>query len=841
MKKRVWIAAVLVMLAAMIRCGTGFAETSGWQIVGDLTDWDYAEMTRTSTGKYVFTAQIDRGVSWFSPVSFALIHDDVEYVSPEIICDAAEGLVLSPYDGDSNNEYLSLYVSKAGTYTFSFDPAVNTLTVTNDLEAPWTFLILNGYPQRMVDPESGERVGEEDCDPPIEPYIFPEGRTLWTYGYVARDGAANSLCVSTNGVRYGGGTAVVDSMLTLTQGQLTAFRPAEEEGRLYDFYYCPETQELVIRKHLHASHIVLYSWCEEDQQPLTPDWWSEEPTETLFTISPAAGPYIEGRPVTVTAPVISEYDFAGWFAGEVEPCGNEEDGYSYEYIGQDSGKVGTKRTFSFDIMEYTSLVAMYVKSDHTHCTVTFDKNEGSDAFNVVWTDHTQYPTAYPMEDVRLEEGETFIVPECTMVPPDWKMFDHWTLILEDGRTQAVNAGDQITAAGNMTLKAEWKDRTFTAAYEIGTLTQGVDDPPSFFVHNFLVPYYPADMVKYTARGNKNPYEKNIYIYWYRIEDGARVECVSSTIFFDPDDAAPGGAYFQALAPGEPGDYEVVIEYKGREVVSQFWSYLEGAGPQGGHTYELLADLNKEYDGEPVAFDPTDTSVFTVDKGQANWGVLHKNGEARYLWRQYAEDGKESGYRNMEGVPTEAGLYQLVIQESDGKDWTDAAVFEFEITEPAPPVTTVTVTFETKGGKPAVPAQTLSSGEKAAEPGMILKTGSAFTGWYTDPACPETALFDFDTPVTADLILYAGWIVPAPKGILRLPADLTAIPAEAFRAVAAEAVIIPASVTSIAGNPFEESGVRYICGYAGSAAQELAAAYPEQFTFVAIDDAWLASH
>lgn len=35
-----------------------------------------------------------------------------------------------------------------------------------------------------------------------------------------------------------------------------------------------------------------------------------------------------------------------------------------------------------------------------------------------------------------------------------------------------------------------------------------------------------------------------------------------------------------------------------------------------------------------------------------------------------------------------------------------------------------------------------------------KEGFTFTGWYTDKAC--TTLYDFDTPITADLHLYAGW-------------------------------------------------------------------------------------
>lgn len=70
--------------------------------------------------------------------------------------------------------------------------------------------------------------------------------------------------------------------------------------------------------------------------------------------------------------------------------------------------------------------------------------------------------------------------------------------------------------------------------------------------------------------------------------------------------------------------------------------------------------------------------------------------------------------------------------------------------------------------------------------------------------------------------------------------LTTLEAEAFSGIAAEAVIIPATVTAISGNPFSGSSVEYVFGYIGSAAETLADT-TESLTFVPIDDAWLASH
>lgn len=65
-----------------------------------------------------------------------------------------------------------------------------------------------------------------------------------------------------------------------------------------------------------------------------------------------------------------------------------------------------------------------------------------------------------------------------------------------------------------------------------------------------------------------------------------------------------------------------------------------------------------------------------------------------------------------------------------------------------------VTFDSKGGS-AVDAANVASGEKVAKPEDPTKEGLVFSGWFTDEGL--TAAYDFDTPVTTDLTLYAKWI------------------------------------------------------------------------------------
>lgn len=67
----------------------------------------------------------------------------------------------------------------------------------------------------------------------------------------------------------------------------------------------------------------------------------------------------------------------------------------------------------------------------------------------------------------------------------------------------------------------------------------------------------------------------------------------------------------------------------------------------------------------------------------------------------------------------------------------------------------TVTFHTGISTTVDPVQ-VKYGEKISEPSVTLTVkGYTFAGWYTDENC--TTKFDFNTPVTEDMTLWAGWL------------------------------------------------------------------------------------
>ncbi len=71
-----------------------------------------------------------------------------------------------------------------------------------------------------------------------------------------------------------------------------------------------------------------------------------------------------------------------------------------------------------------------------------------------------------------------------------------------------------------------------------------------------------------------------------------------------------------------------------------------------------------------------------------------------------------------------------------------------------------VMFNTQGGG-AIPTQAVEAGGLAKEPDSPTREGYVFNGWFTDQAC--TQAFDFTTPISGDITLWAKWETPVQPG------------------------------------------------------------------------------
>lgn len=104
--------------------------------------------------------------------------------------------------------------------------------------------------------------------------------------------------------------------------------------------------------------------------------------------------------------------------------------------------------------------------------------------------------------------------------------------------------------------------------------------------------------------------------------------------------------------------------------------------------------------------------------------------------------------------TDNGTFEnlYTFNEPVTADITLYAYFTAIIPEPDP---TFTVTFNSDGGTP-VPPQTVESGATATVPATPSREGYTFDGWhFLDDL--QMAVYNFSTPVTEDITLYAGWL------------------------------------------------------------------------------------
>lgn len=109
---------------------------------------------------------------------------------------------------------------------------------------------------------------------------------------------------------------------------------------------------------------------------------------------------------------------------------------------------------------------------------------------------------------------------------------------------------------------------------------------------------------------------------------------------------------------------------------------------------------------------------------------------------------------------------------DGDSYTIQANLTFPVSQPQPdPTGSHTVTFVLNDGSAgAYDIQTVGTNDLVAEPVAPTKDNFAFTGWYTDPS--GVNLYDFQTPVTQDMTLYAGWGSPlSQEGVYGVSSDL----------------------------------------------------------------------
>ncbi len=192
--------------------------------------------------------------------------------------------------------------------------------------------------------------------------------------------------------------------------------------------------------------------------------------------------------------------------------------------------------------------------------------------------------------------------------------------------------------------------------------------------------------------------------------------------------------------------------------------------------------------------------------------------------------KEDGLVTKPSDPTKDGYtFKFWEEKTSEKEWkfaTDKVTKNITLIaqweEVPPEVEKVTVTFDMKGGTPAVAAQTIDKGAKATEPADPTKDGFEFLGWYKG----ETA-YDFTAAVNENLTLEAKWEeLPPQVEKVKVTFDVKG----GTPAVAAQTIDKGEKATEPA-DPTKD-GYEFLGWYLGEAKYIFSAAVDENITLVA---------
>ena len=127
---------------------------------------------------------------------------------------------------------------------------------------------------------------------------------------------------------------------------------------------------------------------------------------------------------------------------------------SFEGIPEDKTYKLKLQVCSFDNENFTSSVASaHYETDAIDFTAKSSIPEGKVSVNFDANGGTG-----SMQSEIVDKDSEYELPNCEFEPPAEKVFDKWFVSIGGSAPEGKNPGDKITASGNVTVKAEWKDK-----------------------------------------------------------------------------------------------------------------------------------------------------------------------------------------------------------------------------------------------------------------------------------------------------------------------------------------------------------------------------------------------
>ena len=167
--------------------------------------------------------------------------------------------------------------------------------------------------------------------------------------------------------------------------------------------------------------------------------------------------------------------------------------------------------------------------------------------------------------------------------------------------------------------------------------------------------------------------------------------------------------------------------------------------------KAAADAKTAYDKAKAAADAWNDATFTVSFDAAGGTAVD------------AQKVRRGGTASRPADPTKDGFLFDGWYQGDSKyDFSTPVAADLKLTahwKADPAARVFTVSFDPGNGQ-MISGRSVRAGQPIAEPKAPSRDGYTFDGWYT--AKSGGSKYDFSTPVTADLNLYAHWTAVAPK-------------------------------------------------------------------------------
>lgn len=370
---------------------------------------------------------------------------------------------------------------------------------------------------------------------------------------------------------------------------------------------------------------------------------------------------------------------------------------------------GDPYDFTTPVMQDLTLTASWTKNKSTY-TVKFDLNGGDG--NIA--------------DQKVKEGSTIDRP----ANPTREGYTFMGWQYEDSDWNFLN-----TVASNMTLTAQWKRnevKKYTVAFDTADGTS--IDPQT---------------IRDGGKVSK-PDDPTREGYEFK---GWTLNGV------DYDFTAPVKADLVLTAvwtPVKPKTYTITFDTDGGTVVPSQTVKDKGtateptAPTKTGYEFKGWLLDGKTYDfTTPVTKDVTLKAKWEKTKVES-YTVAFNSAEGSEVASQTVEQGKTAVKPD---DPTREGYdFQGWLLNGQAYDWNTPITGDITLTaswtEKAP--TLFTVAFNT-GGASNIPSQKVKEGDKAARPTDPKRTGYTFTGWQLNGKD-----YDWNTPITTDIILTATW-------------------------------------------------------------------------------------